>query len=242
MRNRLLVLAAFIIAVGALRAEAALITYDASTGLRPEEVGWTFHDEHNPSSDVVLDDDVLRLTSGLNNRAYWDVVVPLPGTAIDSGVFVHTVARVVDEYHSRYQKGPTVGTLVHSYSGQYSAVRCNVQMDKVLLLDDRFGVLVAEVSLDTTEFHDYRLELNREAFRLFIDGDLCAHGTVSLRPYPDEGFSAVFGDGTFASGSTVEFKSVAAGAIPEPSTLAIWSLLASLGLSVAWWRRRKQAA
>ena len=29
--------------------------------------------------------------------------------------------------------------------------------------------------------------------------------------------------------------------IPEPSTLIIWSLLAVLGLGVAWWRRRKAA-
>jgi hypothetical protein len=28
-------------------------------------------------------------------------------------------------------------------------------------------------------------------------------------------------------------------AIPEPSTLAIWSLLGGLGMAVAWYRRRK---
>jgi MYXO-CTERM domain-containing protein len=27
--------------------------------------------------------------------------------------------------------------------------------------------------------------------------------------------------------------------IPEPSTLIIWSLLASLGVGLAWWRRRR---
>jgi len=30
--------------------------------------------------------------------------------------------------------------------------------------------------------------------------------------------------------------------IPEPSTLIIWSLLASLGMGLGWWRRRKRAA
>jgi hypothetical protein len=30
--------------------------------------------------------------------------------------------------------------------------------------------------------------------------------------------------------------------IPEPSTLAIWSLLATLGITVGWWRRRRRAA
>jgi hypothetical protein len=29
--------------------------------------------------------------------------------------------------------------------------------------------------------------------------------------------------------------------IPEPSTLAIWSLLAALGISVGWWRKRRAA-
>jgi len=32
------------------------------------------------------------------------------------------------------------------------------------------------------------------------------------------------------------------GDIPEPSTLIIWSLLASLGMGLGWWRRRKRAA
>jgi len=31
------------------------------------------------------------------------------------------------------------------------------------------------------------------------------------------------------------------GVIPEPSTLMIWSLLGALGVSVAWWRRRRAA-
>jgi hypothetical protein len=29
--------------------------------------------------------------------------------------------------------------------------------------------------------------------------------------------------------------------VPEPSTLIIWSLLGSLGISIGWWRRRKAA-
>lgn len=31
-------------------------------------------------------------------------------------------------------------------------------------------------------------------------------------------------------------------AVPEPSTFAIWSLLATLGLTVSWWRRRRGVA
>ena len=30
--------------------------------------------------------------------------------------------------------------------------------------------------------------------------------------------------------------------IPEPSTLAIWSVLGALGMTLGWYRRRKQAA
>jgi hypothetical protein len=30
--------------------------------------------------------------------------------------------------------------------------------------------------------------------------------------------------------------------VPEPSTLAIWSLLGALGITVGWWRRRRRAA
>jgi len=31
------------------------------------------------------------------------------------------------------------------------------------------------------------------------------------------------------------------GAVPEPSTMAVWSLLGALGITVGWWRRRRAA-
>jgi hypothetical protein len=38
------------------------------------------------------------------------------------------------------------------------------------------------------------------------------------------------------------FSPTSSKVIPEPSTLAIWSLLGTVGISVGWWRRRRQAA
>jgi hypothetical protein len=56
---------------------------------------------------------------------------------------------------------------------------------------------------------------------------------------------------TFASGGITRIEYYASSnfaldnmqysAIPEPSTLVIWSLLGALGLTVGWWRRRRKA-
>ena len=35
---------------------------------------------------------------------------------------------------------------------------------------------------------------------------------------------------------------VTVSAIPEPSTLIIWSLLGAIGITIGWWSRRRKAA
>ncbi len=42
------------------------------------------------------------------------------------------------------------------------------------------------------------------------------------------------------TGRLAEFE-IVDGAIPEPSSLLVWCLLATAGISVGWWRRRRDS-
>jgi hypothetical protein len=42
-------------------------------------------------------------------------------------------------------------------------------------------------------------------------------------------------------GHYTDNAALTASVIPEPSTFIIWSLLATLGITVGWWRRRSRA-
>jgi len=52
-----------------------------------------------------------------------------------------------------------------------------------------------------------------------------------------DGFGSNWYDGGFRNTRFVVTGTV----IPEPSTLIIWSLLATLGITVTWWRQKRRA-
>jgi len=99
-------------------------------------------------------------------------------------------------------------------------------------------------------------------YELYDDGSLVLSGSVSHNraglPAGYIGFSGggfdeillrdaggsdisnyTFHDGT--ANSLVLNSIETSAAVPEPSTLAVWSLLTGLGFGLAWWRRRKAA-
>jgi hypothetical protein len=82
------------------RTEAAIVTYDASSGLLPQSSGWIFTDQNNPSSTVSVSGGILTHESTLSNRAFWDLDLDaVNGTPGDSGVFMESTLKIVTEFN-----------------------------------------------------------------------------------------------------------------------------------------------
>jgi hypothetical protein len=88
--------------------------------------------------------------------------------------------------------------------------------------------------------------LNPGLKQVFYIGDGYASGGTQQEIVVPEGATrlflgyADFNGNNWNNGGSFDVN-VAERAIPEPSTLIIWSLLASLGIGLAWWRRRRTA-
>jgi hypothetical protein len=82
---------------------------------------------------------------------------------------------------------------------------------------------------------------------VFINGSNVGEVTGFLPPWDESGQYTLIGDGeSFGTwpmyGSMYDVRIYEGdAAIPEPSTLVIWSLLGSVGVAVGWWRRRRTA-
>lgn len=61
-------LASLILLYIATMTDAATITYDASSGLLPQSVGWTYTDQATPPANAGVSGGILTLNSGVGNR------------------------------------------------------------------------------------------------------------------------------------------------------------------------------
>jgi hypothetical protein len=52
--------------------------------------------------------------------------------------------------------------------------------------------------------------------------------------------TAAFNDGQLGSSPGVDFDDPTRSAVPEPASLAVWSILAMVGIGGCYWRKRKQ--
>ena len=64
-------------------------------------------------------------------------------------------------------------------------------------------------------------------------------GGAVTAAYTTDSLHFTYGGGTLSSSGATAVYQLSGSAIPEPSTVVIWSLLASVGLAVGWRRRRK---
>jgi hypothetical protein len=114
------------------------------------------------------------------------------------------------------------------------------------------GIVYASGSAPPS-YGDYLVSLNTAglaALNASKGGWFAIGGALSLSPQPlgvsnyTLSTASDYDNHTFAvtpaQGRPVELN-LAVDAVPEPSTLLIWSLLGALGIAIGWWRRRKAA-
>lgn len=123
------------------------------------------------------------------------------------------------------------------------------------------GGVFALRNADNTDLTTFGSYLNGQANQITVVGDYATgtasaylNGTLGLSGYalrggidPAPNFSELFmyenGENN-GLGNSVAIDNVevdAGNAIPEPSTLIVWSLLGTLAIGLGWWRKRKAA-
>jgi len=239
-------LASWILLNTATMTDADIVAYDASSGLLPQSVGWTYTDQATPPATAGVSGGILTLDSGVGNRATWDLS-PVPGTLGNDGVFVEATARVIDEQHARGDRGAGLSHAGHADDVIESGVDLYAWEDRIFLNDSN-DITVGTHFMDTTDaLHAYRIELLRTRYWVFVDDNLVLGGTSQVYPTTLNGIEGGFGDGSIYSGSITEWTKITIGSladiggptIPEPSTL-ILSAFAILGFAGHGWRRRQQ--
>lgn len=215
--SRCLLLTFAMTAIMTATANAAIVTYDASSGLLPQSVGWVFSDLNNPSATVSVGGGVLTLESALANRAYWELTLTPPGTPGGLGAFVESTLKVISETHNGGTpvRGLNVGSIGHSDGITGSVVDVWIREDRIFV-NDSTDTVVATYFMDTTDaFHAYRIEILDSQFWLFVDGSLKLSGTTPVFPYGTEIVVSSFGDASGGSENLSEWKTVTVGSLPD---------------------------
>ncbi|MAG92205.1 MAG: hypothetical protein CMJ48_00420 [Planctomycetaceae bacterium] len=221
-----------------VQASAATITLDFAT--LPSAQGWIFSGE-DIGGGPLLDSDVYSvdgttLTQDMVGGDGDDAQYRLLG-ALDAGMSttLRLRARVTD-YEPGSGASFGLGFQVTVYDGAW--------VWQLIFTDEQVGLTnSARFDVDTSVFHDYRLEMRPDGTAdLLIDDVLRESSTGNAI-----GFNAVvFGDsassGENADAEITEFSLTQSRAVvPEPATLTLW-VLGAVGLVGFGWRRRKRAA
>jgi hypothetical protein len=105
-------------------------------------------------------------------------------------------------------------------------------------------VAITPVALSAGEEYSVaaaRVDRSSELWDRWPNSDVTFYAPVSGARQVYGGYSGLFPgiDGYPRDGFTTAGGNFTYSAIPEPSTLVIWSLLGTLGITVGWWRRKR---
>ncbi len=231
-------------------ARAAIVTYDASTNLLPQSVGWTYTSA-GVAPTVFVGGGILTLDAPTvrGSRGFWSFDVgTVTGTPSGSGIFMEVEVRIVSESHTNSNRGLDIIELADTNGVVSSEVDTWAWTNRIFSNDTSDTTAVSK-GIDTTDgFHTYRVELLGDKFWVFRDGAQLMHGISPFVPFgttsgPND-FYGFFGDTSGGSGSYSEWKKVTIGSladiggptVPEPTSIALLSLG---GVGVLLGRRRR---
>ena len=188
----------------------------------------------------VLTGVALDLPEPLDILASGSTIVLTAGSSVVTGDQMASTATLNDDrwgfINSREGHFDTVGNLL-----LVDTVISTNQSDVNKTGGSTFaGNVPANVLLDQTDWGLLSSVLTAQGTKDFVNNSL----TFTLKL--NSTFASTILDTIDAGPVSVEFGSPAkirsdgGAAIPEPSTLIVWSLLGALGFTVQWWRRRRR--
>jgi hypothetical protein len=203
---------------------AAIITYDASTGLLPDATGWTL-DSAGTDGAISISGGVLNMTAATGSRRDWGVN-PVPATFGEQGAFMEATVRIVAETHSRSDRGISIAGIGHADGATGSAADVYAWTDRIFVMNS-YDQFAGGFLMDTTDgFNTYRAELLFDKLWIFVDDALVLDLTVPILPAALNAVGGEFGVGGNFSGGTAEWTEVRLGSladiggptVPEPAS------------------------
>jgi hypothetical protein len=230
-------------------AGATLYTWDASSGLFPDQVtpvGGSIVLQDNSSQNVALNTGLGALTfpgdTILNSTLFYrlnlgDGGLSAPSNPLQNGYVLHFNFRVDSSIQTDDRRG-AVSVTMRTGQSRYSMT---VGVDYVRLIRD-FETGSPLATVDTNDaFHAYRLEVDGvapgSAIRLFQDGSLVLTASTGiLDPGESSDIAFSFGESSGIARGTTQWRSFSVVAVPEPSSALFLGLAALSSILLA--RRR----
>ncbi len=225
---------ALVMGVFTLAANAAVISWDASSGLTPDQIGFVLMDSSVPEEPVLVGSTLTIANDSSSETMYYVTSEPAVSMLFPS-VFEAFFRMKYVSSTSNWSGRRAAGIAVTASPSTGCALF--ISNDSIFLADHTWQG--PSVAVDTNDdFHDYLLRIDGTAVSVFQDGSLVLSGNTSFSP-DDHGPSprVIFGDITSLEFGTTEWQSFShnAMAIPEPSTLL---LMGGFGLAMFKWRKK----
>ena len=226
---------ALVMGVFTLAANAAVISWDASSGLTPDQVGFELSDSSSPENPILASSILTIGNNSASERMFYATREPTAALLFPSvfeAFFRMKFVSSSTSYAGRRAAGILVTVNANTGSNLY------IGNDSIFLSAD-FTQQGPSATVDTNdEFHDYVLRIEGTEVSVFQDGSLVLSGNTLDSEAAEIGTSprVLFGDVTSLAYGTSEWQSFShnAMAIPEPSSIVLMG-----GMGLALFRLRK---
>jgi len=227
MKNRIklhhvIILSTIISGVSILSSNAEVISWQASSGLTPDQVGFELVDSSSPEN-PVLNNSVLTISNDSSSERMFygtrEPSTPLLFPTVFEASFQMKYISSTSSFNGRRAAGVFVTTSANSGSNLYIG-------NDTIFLSQNMNTQGPAASVDTNDsFHDYLLRIDGNAVSVFQDGNLVLSGNT-INDVNEIGSSprVLFGDVTSLASGTSEWSSFSHNAaIPEPSSIILLS-------------------
>lgn len=193
--------------VGSLIANtnASVISWEASSGLTPDQVGFTLNDSSNPETPVLTNATLTLSNDSSSERMYYSTKEP--ETSLLFPAIFEASFRMRYVSGSQNHAGRTPSSVFVATSPNVGSGLC-IDKDRIYLVKS-WTTPGPSVVVDTDDtFHDYLMRIDGTEVTIFQDGNLVLSGTtinstedISANP------EVAFGDCTTLESGTSEWKS-----------------------------------
>ncbi len=205
-----------------------VLSYDASQGKLPSTAGWTYQGEMAQGSSAEISSRRLLHNAEMSSYSFWTATLPASRAPQDAGMFMEANMKVKSEKHTTNQRGYNLMEFAEITPTTVRGISVLLWENRIFLIDSDDNLLEgAELDWNASgDSHTYRAEVKGDQFWLYIDGQEKLSGRIPTYPttadvtnlLPDGQKTlprlwAKFGDGTNASESVTETKSVTFGSL-----------------------------